>query len=121
MSKKRTDEAELKTAAVDTAAVESETTEAAEGAENKEAETVSESVEALVYCGPSIKNIVREGTVFTGGLPEALVEYTKKQPAIKNLIVSLEKYAALRAAISAPGTAAYIIYKNILSTVKEGR
>lgn len=81
----------------------------------------SESKAILVYCGPSIKNIAREGTVYNGGLPEALVEYSETMPAVKNLIVPIEKYAALRAAIGQSGTAANIIYKNILSTIKEGR
>ncbi len=96
-------------------ATEEATTDNAEKTNESESETI------LAYCGPSIKNIAREGTVYSGGLPEALLEYSKAKPAIKNLIVPIEKYAALRSAVSQNGTAANIIYKNILSTVKEGR
>ena len=78
----------------------------------------TDAAEAYVYCGPSIKDVVREGTVFVGELPEALDEYASKNPAIKSLIIPLTDFAQFRADIGRRGTAANIIYNNILSGLK---
>lgn len=120
MSTKKTD-TELKEKAA--AAAEITETDAVTAAETvSEPETAAKADDTvLVYCGPSIKNVAKEGTVYAGGLPEIFTEYAKTRPEVMSLVVPLEKYAEFRAAIEQKGTAAYIIYKNVCLRTKEGK
>ncbi len=83
-----------------------------------EAESEGGSQTQQVYCGPSIKDVVREGTVFSEGMPEALKEYIQENPAVRSLIVPLADFATFRADIGRKGTPANIIYNNVLSVTK---
>ena len=91
---------------------------AAEKESAGKAEGKGSSQTQRVYCGPSIKDVVREGTVFSEGIPEALEEYIQKNPAVRSLIVPLTDFAAFRADIGRRGTPANIIYNNVLSVTK---
>lgn len=46
---------------------------------------------AIVYCGPTIRGVAKQYTVFQNGLPAALEEAAQAKPAIRGLIVPLEK------------------------------
>ena len=116
-----TEAVETETAAVETAEVKEPETDADKAMTEKETTAAEKSADEAgeqiqrVYCGPSIKDVVREGTVFTGGIPEVLEEYIQKNPAVRSLIVPLADFAAFRADIGRRGTPANIIYSNVLS------
>ena len=93
MSKKRTPVAELpeKTETVKPAAVEKKT------------------AGPRVYCGPSIRAIARQYTVFTGDVPEALEQFIQKNPAAGSLLVPVERFAETRRRLETAGTAESIL------------
>ena len=53
----------------------------------------AKTVEAVVYCGPTIKGVAPQYTVFVGGIPEKLTEIAEEHPVVKALIVPREKLA----------------------------
>ena len=69
---------------------------------------------ALVYCGPTIRGVAKQFTIYTGGLPPALTEKAKAIPAINALTVSLEAFPAARVALSNPDSAEAAIFRDIL-------
>lgn len=66
-----------------------------------------------VYCGPTIKGVVRQYTVYYGELPEALAEFIHKHPEIRNLLVGMERFAEVRKALNTSGTAEAILFQKI--------
>lgn len=53
----------------------------------KEAQPVTETTGAAAYCGPTVKGIAPQYTVFVDGLPEKLKEKVEQVPFLKALIV----------------------------------
>ena len=46
-----------------------------------------------VYCGPSVRGVARQYTVYaSGNTPAALDEFVKQHPAAKNLLVPVERF-----------------------------
>jgi len=70
--------------------------------------------QAVVYCGPSVRGVARQYTVYQGGVPQALAEFGKNHPAVMALTVPLERFAATRTALESKGTAQAALYKQIL-------
>ena len=75
-------------------------------------------VEAQVYCGPNIKGVAPQYTVFTDGLPAKLVEKAEAFPIVKALIVPREKFAEMRMKVEKEGTAENILYKKAAALPK---
>lgn len=46
---------------------------------------------SVVYCGPTIRGVVKQFTVYRGGVPEALAAAQKKAPVLGGLTVPLEQ------------------------------
>ena len=44
----------------------------------------------VMYLGPTIRGVVKNGAVFEGGIPKNLEKIAGKKPIIQNLIVPLE-------------------------------
>lgn len=82
------------------------------------AKTEDAVVEAQVYCGPNIKGIAPQYTVFTDGLPAKLVEKAEAFPIVKALIVPREKFAEMRMKVEKEGTAENILYKKAAALLK---
>ena len=61
----------------------------------------------VVYCGPSVKNTVKQFTVYSDGdaLPDAVTD-----PAARGLMVSIADFANTRAALENPKSGAGIIF-----------
>ena len=57
-----------------------------------------------VYCGPTIRGVVKQFTFYTGKLPPALVEKAQAIPAINALIVPAWRFST-RTAPRRPSTA----------------
>jgi len=66
-----------------------------------------------VYCGPSVRGVARQYTIYQGGIPGSLKEFIKEHPAARGLIVSTEKFAGVRKRLETYGTAEAIIYKKV--------
>lgn len=67
----------------------------------------------LVYCGPTIKGIVKQYTSFTDNIPDALAEKAQAVPAIRALIVPLGALAQTRLALGNQGSPESIIFSTI--------
>lgn len=66
-----------------------------------------------VYCGPSVKHVCKQDTVFTGELPSALQDFLKAVPIAKALIVPLDRFAQTRRSVQEEGTAENIIFQKV--------
>lgn len=119
MSKKIIKETEMQdTETVQEAAAETEKTaaEVAKSTKGKTTETAAGAENTpKVYCGPSVRGVVRQYTVFTGEIPEMLAEFIKEHPAAGALIVPTERFAEVRKSLETKGTAEAILYKQIRS------
>jgi len=68
-----------------------------------------------VYCGPSVRGVARQYTVYTGGIPEALREFVQEHPAARGLVVSVNNFPATRVNLGKHGTAETALYEKIKS------
>jgi hypothetical protein len=68
-----------------------------------------------VYCGPSVRGIAKQFTVYADELPESLRDFVKQHPAAGGLIVPVADFAALRCRVDKPGTAENILFNKIKS------
>jgi hypothetical protein len=94
------------------------TTSAADTAEVQEArETAVETPKPSprVYCGPSVRGVARQFTVYADMLPESLLDFVKQHPAAGGLIVPVANFAAVRCRVEQPGTAENILFNKIKS------
>jgi hypothetical protein len=107
MSKKNQNEEEVKSMEQEEKVEEAaeEKTATKEGAEGK----------TMVYCGPSIRGVARQYTVFSEEIPETLAEFINEHPAVKALLVTIEKFPQTRKNLETKGTAEAILYKKIKS------
>lgn len=76
---------------------------------------------AVVYCGPTLKGIVKQFTVFTNGLPTAVDELIAKNPVVGNLVIPVDELAAFRAELKTPGSAASVIFTEASKIIKGGK
>lgn len=74
--------------------------------------------ETVVYCGPTIKGIAAQGTVFVNGLPDKLTEKVADFPVLKGLIVPRSRFAETRARVEKEGTAENILFKKAVALLK---
>ncbi len=75
-----------------------------------------------VYCGPSIRGVTRQYTIYQGGgLPDPLKEIIKEYPKIKELIVPAGEFQAMRRRLDTPGTPEANLYKAIREALTRGR
>ena len=68
-----------------------------------------------VYCGPSVRNVARQYTVYAGEIPDALREFIQTHPAAGGLLVPVEKFAETRRKLEVKGTAEAILYNKVKS------
>lgn len=83
-------------------------------AEKKEKQT-AQKPEVIAYCGPSVRGIAKQYTVYHGRLPDALVKFLAKHPAAQCLCVPLSEFAATRAGLNTKGSPQATLYKTILN------
>ena len=69
----------------------------------------------VVYCGPTVRGVAKQYTVFSGGIPEALEDFSERHPEVKALLVSVEQFAETRRKMETAGTAEAILYHKIKS------
>lgn len=84
----------------------------------QEAQTTAEAVGTVAYCGPTVKGIAPQYTVFVDGLPEKLKEKVEQVPLLNALIVPLDKLADMRVKIDQEGTRENILYNKAADLMK---
>ena len=84
----------------------------------KEAQAAAETAGAVAYCGPTVKGIAPQYTVFVDGMPEKLKEKVEQVPFLKALIAPLDKLAEMRVKIEQDGTRENILYKKAADLMK---
>lgn len=93
------------------------TTVAEEQTEDNEAKetfaTEEKNDSPLVYCGPTVRGVAKQYTVFAGGIPQVLADFITKHPAAKGLVVPTNKFAETRKKVETAGTAEAILYQKI--------
>lgn len=69
----------------------------------------------VVYCGPSVKNTVKQFTVYSDGdaLPDAVTDFLNRIPAARGLMVPIADFANTRAALENPKSGAGIIFATV--------
>ena len=85
--------------------------------ETDQDQTTSQKV---VYCGPSIKGIATQYTVFAGGIPETMGRLMEKYPTMKSLMVPIDKFAETRKKLNTKESAQALIYAQIETQIREG-
>lgn len=91
---------------------------AAEVQENQTEQAAAQVQAHVAYCGPTIKGIAPQYTVFVDGLPDKLKEKVEQVPLLKALIVPLDKLAEMRVKIEQDGTRENILYKKATDLMK---
>lgn len=81
----------------------------------KKTAAVQES--AVAYCGPSIKGVAPQYTVFVGGVPAKLAEKMEEFPVLKALTVPREKLAEMRVKVEQDGTRENTLYQKAVSVL----
>lgn len=102
MSKKNEDNAAV------IAAADEALPEEAAAAERKEASA------KRVYCGPTVRGVAKQYTVY-GGIPAALEAFIAAHPEAGALLVRMEDFAQTRKRMETAGTAEAILYNKIKS------
>ena len=75
------------------------------------------AAQAVAYCGPTIKGVAPQYTVFVDGIPEKLAEIAEGHPVVKALIVPREKLAEMRVKVEQSGTRENLLYQNAVSVL----
>ncbi len=73
------------------------------------------TVKPCVYCGPTVRGVVKQYTVFSGNIPETLQAFIEKHPEAKALLVAVDCFAETRKRMETAGTAESILYHKIKS------
>lgn len=69
-----------------------------------------------IYIGPSIKGLIRNGTIYRGTREEALrtaAAAVEKQPLVRSLIVSGDALPEARRKVKTPGNALYAGFQKL--------
>ena len=80
-----------------------------------EPESPPEDSGTYVYCGPSVRGVARQYTVFNGGIPDYVKDFAEKHPIAKAMIVPLERFAEMRSKLETKGTAEALLYGKLKS------
>jgi len=66
-----------------------------------------------VYCGPSVRGVAQQYTVYQGGIPDALKDFVMEHRAARGLLVSVERFAQVRTRLETPGTREFILFHKV--------
>ena len=66
-----------------------------------------------VYCGPSVKGVARQFTVYRGGIPKALEEFMETHKIAKRLLILEAQFAQVRVKLGTPGTVEYMLLQKL--------
>lgn len=66
-----------------------------------------------IYIGPSIRGVVKYGTVFSGGLPAKVKKLAEEKPIINNLIIPVSELADAKKLSNEEGSAIAVAYDRV--------
>lgn len=72
-----------------------------------------ERKEAYIYCGPTIKHVIKEGDVFSNGLPEAVLKLTNENKLVKRLLIPINKLIETKQKLKEEGSVEEITYQTL--------
>jgi len=70
-----------------------------------------EAAGPVVYCGPELPGVARQYTVYTNGLPAPLAEAAERDPALRGLILPLERLPEARRAFAEQSGHIYRLFR----------
>lgn len=81
--------------------------------QTKTVQAAEEKAAPCVYCGPTVRGVVKQYTVFAGNIPEPLQAFITQHPEAKALLVAVDRFAETRKKMETAGTAESILYHKI--------
>lgn len=69
--------------------------------------------EQVIYIGDNIGLGVTHGSVYVGGVPNAILDLVEKYPEIEHLVVPIDKMIEAKKRLKEPGTKEYLANKAI--------
>ncbi len=81
--------------------------------ETQEQKTIPKEPQTVIYIGPTIKGVATEGTVYNNGIPPELEEKARVVPAVKALIIPVEKLPQANTELAKKGSALSILYQKV--------
>lgn len=66
-----------------------------------------------VYCGPSVKGVARQYTVYASGIPDALDKFFESCPCARALLVPVSSFAKTRKNLETAGTRESVLYRKV--------
>lgn len=66
-----------------------------------------------VYCGPSVRGVAQQYTVYNGGVPDVMKQFVSEHPAAKGLLVSVNRFVKVRTKLETRGTAESILFNKL--------
>ena len=98
-----------------------ETAQATKAAEETGKATVStkraKAAGPKVYCGPTVRGVAKQYTVYAEGVPEELERFIQEHPEAGALMVPVERFAQTRKRLETAGTVEAILYRKIKSNL----
>jgi len=73
----------------------------------------------VVYCGPELPGAARPYTVYRNGLPSPLAEAAERNPALRGLIVPLDRLPEARKAVSERSGHIYRLFQLVQAKKEE--
>ena len=72
-----------------------------------------------VYCGPTVRGVAKQYTVYSDGVPAALEHFLQAHPLARRLLVSVDDFAAVRAALCTKGSAEAMLMRRLREQLAE--
>lgn len=76
--------------------------------------------EKVMYLGPTVPGVVREGTIFDGDIPENVEKFKKKNIHFARLLVRMDKSLQARQQLEEEGSVLAVAFSFVNKMVKEG-
>lgn len=87
----------------------------------KDAPTPPEASGPVAYCGPTIPGAARQYTVYQNGIPGSLAEALADNPALRGLVLPLDRLPEARASLGKRSGPIYSLYLAALEKAQEKR
>lgn len=82
---------------------------------------MSREAKTMVYIGPTIKHVAREGNAYRGGYTPKFEQKMKENPILKDLVVPVDGLAEARKEIRTTGSRMEALYKKVKEDLGNGR
>lgn len=66
-----------------------------------------------IYCGPTMKHVIKEGDTFTNGIPKAVSELVNENHLVKQLLVPIDRLIETKRKLKEEGSVENITYQTL--------